>query len=593
MPYAPSADLWFALLGHLTGGFDLAFERAGMTCLWQCEIDPLCRRVLARHWPEVARYEDVRKITGAKLAAVDAVCGGFPCQDLSIAGRRQGLAGERSGLWYEFYRVLQHLRPRWVVIENVPGLLSSGDDLQNILDSLTQIGYAVDVNVLDSQEFGVAQRRRRVFLVCARLDALLQRRTPTSRCISADLVARTLLDIWGAIRPAWSAGLSLLDSERRTGQLTASLQRKIGLFESTQAASASSRLPAALDALLGQCGVEASSWGPSLAGSDVRPGPVSTVKAMCESLSRPPVGGAGRWSISMWLSSVLDDACSRESKSITSTWIDRTTDQGIFTFSLVCLSILAAIVRSLDWRDDCWSVATSASTLLRETIGYARQSSSDLFVEPALRDGWRAYLDAAYRLQDQLERSAGSGYRSQVLFEREGMLRHPSESFETREALAGGPEGGSGCRGRQESTERAAFVARSLNAHHGRSDGESETFIVLPFDTTQITSVDNYSNPQPGDDRDPLAAAAHAPAVAFCERRREGGRKGRTQGLTVRRLTPRECARLQGFPDDWCAFDGEGKPISDWAQYRMLGNAVTVNVLEWIGHRLMALEMVQ
>jgi len=170
------------------GGFDLALERAGMTVVAQAESDPYCRKVLARHWPEVPRYEDVRDVgvplagehrrdrVGARAgsveqhpyAGVDLICGGFPCQDVSVAGRRAGLDGERSGLWFEFQRILRELRPRWALIENVPGLLSSngGRDFAVILDGLGECGFGgIAWAVLNSEHFGVAQRRRRVFIV--------------------------------------------------------------------------------------------------------------------------------------------------------------------------------------------------------------------------------------------------------------------------------------------------------------------------------------------------------------------------------------------------------------------------------------------
>jgi len=148
------------------GGFDLGFERAGMAVRWQCEKDTAARSVLRRHWPDVTVYEDVRDV-GIGAEAVDVVCGGFPCQDVSIAGRRAGLAGERSGLWFEFHRILGELAPQWVVIENVPGLLFSngGRDFATILRGLVELGYGVCWRVLDSQHFGVPQRRRRVFIV--------------------------------------------------------------------------------------------------------------------------------------------------------------------------------------------------------------------------------------------------------------------------------------------------------------------------------------------------------------------------------------------------------------------------------------------
>lgn len=151
------------------GGFDIAFTRAGMVCVGMCEIDPRCREVLQRNSPDIPIYNDVKEIgvNTHERGSVDLVCGGFPCQDLSIAGKRKGLAGERSGLWFEFARIIDELEPRWVVIENVPGLLSSdkGQDFALIIQWLAQRGYGVSWRVLDAQYFGVPQRRRRVFIV--------------------------------------------------------------------------------------------------------------------------------------------------------------------------------------------------------------------------------------------------------------------------------------------------------------------------------------------------------------------------------------------------------------------------------------------
>lgn len=151
------------------GGFDLGFERAGMQCVAQVEFDKRAREVLRKHWPDVALHEDVRNVGKHNLPTVDLVCGGFPCQDLSVAGKRKGLDGERSGLWFEFHRIIGELKPRWVVIENVPGLLTSnrGRDFAVILDGLVKCGYRVAWRVLDAQYFGLAQRRKRVFIVAS------------------------------------------------------------------------------------------------------------------------------------------------------------------------------------------------------------------------------------------------------------------------------------------------------------------------------------------------------------------------------------------------------------------------------------------
>lgn len=107
------------------GGIDLGLERAGMTCAWQVEIDQNCQHVLRRHWPDADLHSDVTKVGKDGLGTVDVICGGFPCQDLSVAGNRAGLAGERSGLFHQFMRIAGELSPTWILIENVPGLLSS------------------------------------------------------------------------------------------------------------------------------------------------------------------------------------------------------------------------------------------------------------------------------------------------------------------------------------------------------------------------------------------------------------------------------------------------------------------------------------
>ena len=148
------------------GGLDLGLERAGMSVLWQAEIDEWSRRVLRWHWPDTRLYNDVRDIT-ADAERVDLLTGGFPCQDLSVAGRRAGLAGERSGLFHEFARLADELRPAWLLVENVVGLLSSADgrDFGVVLSTLADLGYGLSWRVVDARYFGVPQRRRRVFVV--------------------------------------------------------------------------------------------------------------------------------------------------------------------------------------------------------------------------------------------------------------------------------------------------------------------------------------------------------------------------------------------------------------------------------------------
>lgn len=384
------------------GGFDLGLERAGHETVWQVELDPKCRQVLERHFPNARRHEDVREVGSANLARVDLICGGFPCQDLSVAGRRKGLAGGRSGLWFEFHRILGELAPEWCVIENVPGLLSShrGRDFAVLLRGLGDLGYRCAWRVLDAQYAGLAQRRKRVFVVGHLGDGR---------------AAKVLLE------------------------------------------------------------PESVRWNPA-------PRREAREAATCESVSRAlsRVGGG-------------DDPGANKGAPL-------------------------VVAHSLEAAD-----------------GHHGRSSP-----------------------------RGDGCDNLV-------------------------------------TVPEVVVAINDGAHHGGGLNGQDAYSgrIIPFDTTQITSRSNYSNPQPGDACHPLAAGAHAPALAWEARFARNGRgapedvcpplkaesgqtgKGDSAPLVgVRRLTPTECARLQGFPDDW--LDGQ----SDAAKYRMLGNAVAVPVAEWIGRRL-------
>lgn len=144
------------------GGIDLGLERAGWECRWQAEIDDYCRAVLTKHWPDVPKYGDIRELTGQELEPTDLICGGFPCQPVSLAGRRRGKSDERW-LWPEFARILRLLRPRFVLMENVPGLLSAG--MGDVLGDLACLGYDAEWESLPAAAFGAPHLRYRVFLV--------------------------------------------------------------------------------------------------------------------------------------------------------------------------------------------------------------------------------------------------------------------------------------------------------------------------------------------------------------------------------------------------------------------------------------------
>jgi len=155
--------LTFGSLFAGIGGIDLGLERAGMRCAWQVEIDDYATRVLQKHWPDVPKFRDVRECGAHNLPAIDLIAGGFPCQDISEAGYGAGLDGERSGLWFEFARIIRELRPRYALIENVPALLFRGID--RVLADLAGAGYDAEWGVLSACAFGAPHTRERVFIL--------------------------------------------------------------------------------------------------------------------------------------------------------------------------------------------------------------------------------------------------------------------------------------------------------------------------------------------------------------------------------------------------------------------------------------------
>jgi DNA (cytosine-5)-methyltransferase 1 len=190
------------------GGFDLGFERAGMTCKWQVEIDPYASQVLAKHWPDVSRYKDVKKFCRRlydcdiedenseclcprcntdfgececvgtdqlidECGSVDVICGGFPCQDISNAGKMAGITGDRSGLFFEIIRIARELGPRYIVLENVASLLGRG--MGRVLGELSAIGFDAEWHCIPASHVGAPHRRDRIWIIAYPHGMRLQR----------------------------------------------------------------------------------------------------------------------------------------------------------------------------------------------------------------------------------------------------------------------------------------------------------------------------------------------------------------------------------------------------------------------------------
>jgi len=422
----------------------VAWHGLGWAPSFFSEIDKFPRAVLAAHYPKVPLHGDFTTIKAGEYDPIDLLVGGTPCQSFSVAGLRGGLADGRGNLALEYLKLAQRLRPKWLVWENVPGVLSSagGRDFGSILGGLVECGYGFAYRVLDAQYFGVPQRRRRVFVVGYLGDW---------RRAAAVLFERHSLS--GHPAPRREAG------QRAAPTISARTEGGGGLETDF----------------------------------DLDGGLIASTGDVSHCLN---AGGMGR--------------------------IDYETET-LITGALAC-------------------------------------------------SGGHAYSGTT--AQD-----AGQGFLLPVAYN-----ITPSQSNKDYNARA---------------SERSQAITSNGNRPSARGGD------VIAFDTTQMTSKANRSNPQAGDPSHPLAAGAHAPAIAFNARQdpthgpvadpigtKDTGH-GFVRGSAVRRLTPRECERLQGFPDDYTLISHRGKPAADGPRYKALGNSMAVPVMRWIGERIQMVEALQ
>lgn len=166
--------LTFGSLFAGIGGLDLGLERAGMICKWQVEIDDYATRVLTKHWPDVPKFRDVRSVGAHDLSTVDLICGGFPCQDISSNGKRVGITGIQSGLWFEYARIVRELRPRYVLVQNVAAPLFpirrrkhivEPAPIGNVLGDLATLGYDAVWHCIPAAAVGAPHNRDRVYIM--------------------------------------------------------------------------------------------------------------------------------------------------------------------------------------------------------------------------------------------------------------------------------------------------------------------------------------------------------------------------------------------------------------------------------------------
>tara|TARA_Y100000114_G_C11686380_1_gene291266 strand:- start:104 stop:835 length:732 start_codon:yes stop_codon:yes gene_type:complete len=170
------------------GGFELGLERgiSNSKTVWQIEQNKYCQGILKKHWPKAILHNDIREIDYDKIQTVDIICGGFPCQGVSCSGKGKGIEGdERSGLWRQMHRLINHLQPRVAVMENVPALLWKGRGMHVVMSDLASIGYDAEWCTISARQFGAPHLRKRVFIVAypnsPRTQIQTQRKQPSKQ----------------------------------------------------------------------------------------------------------------------------------------------------------------------------------------------------------------------------------------------------------------------------------------------------------------------------------------------------------------------------------------------------------------------------
>lgn len=504
------------------GGFDIGFHRAGFDVRWQVEIDATARAVLAKHWPDVERHEDVRKVGKRNLAPVDVIVGGFPCQDLSVAGKRAGFAGARSSLFFEMARVIRELRPAYVCWENVPGLLSSeeGRDFLAVLVELGGLGFDGGWRTVDAQFFGVPQQRRRVFGVfargragaerCAEVLALREggtRRTPKGRKKGKG-VAATLTR--GSGKPGVNPPGRRQEDD--TNLVVAPETRGNGVGTERLGDTRGQDPLVVFGDFAGHGGyAEAENVGAQRA--DGAGGDATANLVLAMRTAQTGANGIG----------VSERAHT----------LDRANGQ--------------AVVIPIDMRQASRG-ETMTNNRAEGSSGGAPGTGIGEAGDPSPTIAG-SHTPAVFCIRDERGESGRGG----------GVLEDVAYPLHCAKGMS----------------EQQAVCVTGTTTHtltrEGADASEDGTGRGTPIVFNWQSGGDCRLNPSELPD---AQSVGQTPALHV--------------GSLVRRLTPRECERLMGWPDDWTRWRGDETEIKDGPRYRLCGNGVVGTVAEWLARRLMA-----
>lgn len=419
------------IYGSVCSGIEaatVAWHPLGWRPAFFSEIERFPRSVLAHHYPDVPLHGDFTTIKEAEYGPIDVLVGGTPCQAFSIAGLRKGLADERGNLTLEFIRLVQRLRPRWVVWENVPGVLSidGGNAIRSFLDALEELGYIVDIDILDAQFFGVPQRRRRVFVCGQSVEDILNQKTSSSSLT----IAQCLVEILhGILIETFSPSEKERVKSERASLSEDGLKRKIKLFGLS---GEKNNWPMLRENLIGAY----QRFQQDQKSLELKDG-ASEKERIADGLLTGFLMDSRFILTEESLKKGLEDASSLVKLYTTSTLTNRITPQVIFMCSKAVLNI-GKLILLLRRSSPCSSQAElSFLTALMEFTNYARQADGDLFSQLSGVCAWGDFLREAEGL-NKIIRHFGYGEFGQEIFSVSESLRGDiTPSRETRQEVAG------------------------------------------------------------------------------------------------------------------------------------------------------------
>ena len=570
------------------GGFDLGLENAGMKTIYQCEWDKHANSILERHWPTVPRWGDISTLTAKEIlrhgTPPDVVAWGSPCQDLSVAGKRAGLEGERSGLFHEGIRIINELRketnneyPRISIWENVAGALSSnrGADFGVILDEMAKAGaMVIEWALLDAQHFGIPQRRRRIFCIAVFNSA------------TASICPSPLLPVSESLPRDTAKGKQKRKSSATT--LTEGFGAGSGIVNAICGETYHHGGIKNQDLGSGHMVVEDVEYSYAESSfAQFKEGEVAALKASGGVL------GGGSETLIVGALTVSD--------------LTRQVTNEIVSKNL--LQVVEPYVKSRRAQsatdDETWVPGEVNPTLNSFDVGDTRATTA--IIEPMLVDGTRVDDVRVYEPPVQtLGARMGTGGNNVPMLAFDTQFGSNANVFEDQSPTL-------------KASQAAPSVAYPIDTRNALRDPEK-------YD------AQNRQGLGIGNDGDPMATltSTHVNAVAYDEYNdsinethhalragtkqstgvllegevagtlRSGGAGGvpSSRGehlvtestMAVRRLTPLECERLMGWPDDHTRYKADGTEQADTHRYKQCGNGVASPVAEWIGKQLMKLD---